>query len=240
MSNPVARLLLPLLLVLTPLAPGAASAQSAGSDVTGLPLVEVPAPVVGSGRTLAVILSGDGDWAGKVRDFAAALAARGVPEVGLKMRAYLTSGARDPQQLARDVERIVRHYSAAWGTERVALIGYSRGADLAPFAAARLPADLRARLSLVALIGPAEKASFQFSLSDLWRDNHHPTDLPILPEVERLRGIRMICMYGANEGDSLCRVAPAGLLQNTQHPGGHRVHDESLVIDLLLKALGLD
>jgi type IV secretory pathway VirJ component len=235
-SKARARRLAPLLLGALLLAPRAAG-QGYGDDVGGLPLVEVPAPGAARGRTLAIVLSGDGDWAGKVNELSSGLAAGGVPVVGFRMRAYLTSGQRTPADLARDVERVARHYSAAWGTSQLALIGYSRGADLAPFAANRLPADLRARLRLVALIGPAEQTSFHFELSDLWRDNRHPTDLPTLPEAERLRGIRTLCVYGADEQDSLCRIAPPGLLQLTQHPGGHRVHDESVVIDLLLREL---
>ena len=96
-------------------------------------------------HTLAIVLSGDGGWADIDQRVGQRLQARGVDVVGLDMRDYLRKGHHDPASVGFDVSRIARRYVALWGQRDVAIIGYSRGADLAPFAAANLAPDVRQR-----------------------------------------------------------------------------------------------
>src|SRR5262249_43099572 len=99
--------------------------------VAGLPLVEVPALPAknggGASDRLAVIVSGDGGWAGIDREVGAALAARGIPVVGLNSLSYFWQ-EKPPEVVGRDLARILDHYLAAWHKERAILIGYSLGA----------------------------------------------------------------------------------------------------------------
>ena len=97
-------------------------------------------------------MSGDGGWAGLDKDIAAALAADGIPVVGLDSLRYYWS-ARTPEGLAADTDRMIRYYLAHLGKQRVLLIGYSQGADVLPFAVNRLPEATRARVRLAAVLG---------------------------------------------------------------------------------------
>jgi type IV secretory pathway VirJ component len=213
----------------SPATPAAKNAPS----VAGLPLVEVPAKIQG-GKTLAVILSGDGGWAGIDRDVAAALAAKGIPVVGWNSLQYFWT-ARKPDEAARDLERIVRHYLAAWDRSDVLLIGYSFGADVLPFFADRLPADLLERVRLVALLGPGKTADFEFHVTD-WLGGGSKGQ-PVLPEVRKLGGHPpVLCLYGSKESDSLCpQIAPplgkAQVLPGAHHFGG----DYDALAALILK-----
>ena len=212
--------------------PGHVSAQD------HLPLVEVPAAGVDS-MTLALLISGDGNWAAADRKMSAALAARGIAVVGLEARTYLTHRHPDPDIAARDVEGVLRAYLDRWHRSDIVLVGYSRGADMIPFVANRLPGDLRERIHKIVLIGPVENASFQFHYIDLVKNVHRPTDLPLLPEVERLDWADVLCIYGEDEHDTLCRAAPPGLMETDEHAGGHRIHDPeelaSTVVDWLTR-----
>ena len=110
-----------------------------------LPVIEVPARA-GAPPTdlLAIILSGDGGWAGLDKEVAQALAEHGIPVAGLDSLRYFWS-ARTPQRLAGDIDRMIRYYLEHFGKQRVLLIGYSQGADVLPFAVNRLaPATARA------------------------------------------------------------------------------------------------
>ena len=102
--------------------PPAAVVQSptshAASTVADLPLIEVP--VTGAGSTFAVMLTGDGGWASADRAIAKALATHGIPVVGLSSPRYLMS-ARSPEEISRDLARILRHYITAWGRSRIAV-----------------------------------------------------------------------------------------------------------------------
>ena len=191
----------------------------ASDDVGALPLHVVP-PKVLPPVALAVLLTGDGGWAAIDRRIADALAAHGVAVVGLDSRAYLMHG-RTPDEASADVARIIRRYSAQWSSPRMAVIGYSRGADIAPFVVNRLPADLRASLSLVALLGPAERADFEFHWTDLLSDRSNASDRPILPELERLRGTTVLCVYGQDEKESLCRLADTSAVHVDRRAGRH-------------------
>ena len=94
-------------------------------DIDDLPVTEVHAG--GESDEFALLLTGDGGWAGLDQELAARLAASGVPTVGLNSLKYFWT-ERTPQQTARDVARVLRHYFAAWnkrlirGTHRLSFV----------------------------------------------------------------------------------------------------------------------
>jgi type IV secretory pathway VirJ component len=199
------------------------------AGLSDLPIVEVPAqpaaaqPGVappGEARTdsFAVIMSGDGGWAGLDQDVAAALAAKGIPVVGLdSLRYYWT--ARTPDGLAADTDRMIRYYLAHFGKQRVLLIGYSQGADVLPFAVNRLPEATRARVALVAVMGMSEHALFEFHLSSWISDSN--AGPATLPEINRISGIPVLCIYGTDESDSLCPKLDPKKFKIVKLKGGH-------------------
>ncbi|HEY9024995.1 MAG TPA: AcvB/VirJ family lysyl-phosphatidylglycerol hydrolase, partial [Burkholderiaceae bacterium] len=128
------------------------------AQLADLPIVEVPAEG-SSGRRFAVLLSGDGGWAGIDKGIAAALVQQGVPVAGFDSLRYFWS-ARTPEGLAADLDRVIRYYAARWKRKEVILVGYSQGADVLPFALNRLPARTRSSVRLTALLGLGQKASF--------------------------------------------------------------------------------
>ncbi len=187
------------------------------AKVDGLPLVEVPAQ--GAGDTLAVIVTGDGGWASIDKSLGEAFSAAGIPVVGLDSVRYFWK-KRDPDEAGQDLARIARHYLAAWGKEKLLLLGYSSGADVLPFMANRLPPDLRARVKLVALLSPAKQASFEFHVSQ-WFSSATRDTKPVMPEVATLAGTKVLCIYGDQETDTLCPALGAGLAALKQLGGGH-------------------
>jgi type IV secretory pathway VirJ component len=199
------------------------AAQAAGPlaspDVGDLPLVEVRA--TGHTGTLAVFLSGDGGWVDIDKRIGEVLAERGIDVIGFDDKAYLRGKHRDANGTASDVARVAAHYLGAWNDHRLVLVGYSRGADLLPFVANRLPPALRPRVALIAMLGMQERASFTYRFSDLWATHSRPTDIPIAPELERLRGLNMACVYGRDESESLCRGVDTTLVQPMARPGKH-------------------
>lgn len=186
-------------------------------DVDDLPLVELPAATPDR-ETFVIMLSGDGGWAGLDKEVAKQLNARGLPVVGWDSLRYFWH-ARTPDGAARDLGRVIEHYTRAWGTSRVLLVGYSQGADVMPFLLNRLPEATRRRVASIALIGLGKEAFFDFSVSH-WIGQ--PTGgLPIGPEVGRGHMGRYLCIYGSDEDDSACRTLQGGGLRRVELPGGH-------------------
>lgn len=198
-----------------PEAPPAAAADSIGD----LPL-RVFAPRGAPDDAMVVMVTGDGGWATLDRTVGDSLAAHGMPVVGLNAHHYFST-QRTPDGASQDLQRVIQHYMALWGRDRVVLVGYSRGAETLPFMISRLPADLLAHVAVIALIGPAPNANFKFHFVDLFKDEHRKDDLMTVPEIEKLRGLNVLCFYGKNEKESACRELPDGVATLVELPGGH-------------------
>jgi type IV secretory pathway VirJ component len=208
------------------------------NDVHGLPII--PLHASGHSQTLAIVLSGDGGWADIDKQIGETLATRGVDVVGFDDRAYLFGAHRDADGTARDVSRVARHFMPLWGDDRLVLIGYSRGAALVPFVATRLPEPLRGELALVAMLGLPIHASFKYRFSDLWATRTRAQDTPILPELVKLRGTNMMCVYGRQEDESLCRsITDTTLVHPYAREGKHHFDgDYRAITDQILARLG--
>ncbi|MGH8060595.1 MAG: virulence factor family protein [Pseudoxanthomonas sp.] len=185
------------------------------ASLVDLPLIEVPA--TGKGDTFAVLLSGDGGWAGLDKEVADALVAKGIPVVGFDSLRYFWK-PRKPEELAGDLDRSVRYYAGHWKKTKVLLVGYSQGADVLPFAVNRLPTATRAMVAQTVLMGLGDNASFEFHLANwIGKDD----GLPIMPEVEKLQEADTLCVYGDDDDDSICPKIPPGHVQVEALPGGH-------------------
>jgi type IV secretory pathway VirJ component len=184
-----------------------------------LPLIEVPAaPGAAPMDSFAIVMSGDGGWAGLDKDVAQALSARGVPVVGLDSLRYFWS-KRAPEGLAADTDRLIRYYLEHLGKKRVLLVGYSQGADVLPFAVNRLPAATRSHVALTVLMGMSEHAVFEFHVSNwISDDNSGPATRP---EVERMSGTPVLCIYGEGDDDSLCPKLDPAKVRIVKMKGGH-------------------
>jgi type IV secretory pathway VirJ component len=163
-------------------------------------------------------MSGDGGWAGLDQDVAGALSATGIPVVGLDSLRYFWT-ARTPDGLAADTDRMIRYFAAHYGRQRVLLIGYSQGADVLPFAVNRLPAPTRAQVALTAVMGMSEHALFEFHLSSWISDSD--AGPATLPEIDRITGTPVLCIYGADESDSLCPKLDPKKFAVVKLKGGH-------------------
>lgn len=196
----------------------AASGAAMSGTLADLPLVEVPA--ARPGQLMAVIYSGDGGWRDIDKQLGEALAAAGVPVVGVDSLRYFWT-ARTPERVGGDLGRIIATYTARWQTPRVTLIGYSFGADILPFAYNRLPDSERARVVQLSLLGVGPRAAFEFSVTG-WFGGAPPADAPaVLPEVRRIPATRVQCFFGDEEEDTLCRDPALAGVEIVRTTGGH-------------------
>jgi type IV secretory pathway VirJ component len=207
--------------------------EAAPAQLADLPVVEVPTPV--AGKRFAVLLSGDGGWAGIDKDIAAELARQGVPVAGFDSLRYFWA-KRTPEGLAADLDRLVRHYAARWQRSEVILIGFSQGADVLPFALNRLPERTRAAVRLSVLLAPAEKASFEFHVSN-WLGPSG--DKPVLPEAQKLQAARTLCVHGSAEKRSLCPQLSPAQAQVVTIKGNHHFDGDYVgLANRILRAAG--
>ena len=202
--------------------------------LAGIPLVELPA--TGTSGRLAVIVTGDGGWRKIDQRVSDPLRAAGIPVVGFLASDYFRT-RRTPEESAAALETVIRTYQNRWQKPKVILVGYSRGADVLPFMIARLSPSLRSSIQLIALLGLEPMIDFKYNPPWTWA--HYTTREPqvrVLPEVQKLRGSNVLCVYGEKESDSLCPQL-AGSFKVIREPGGHHFAGRYREVgDLILSA----
>ncbi len=187
-------------------------------DISGLPLAELP--VAHPSGLMAVVLSGDGGWRDLDKTIAEDLQRDGVPVVGLDSLRYFWS-KKTPDETTRVVAALMETFMARWHADKVALIGYSFGADVMPFVYNRLPENLRAHVSLIALMGFSKTADFEISVRG-WLGEPPGTDaIPVLPEADKIPPRLMQCIYGHEEGDTACPALESRGVETYRRNGGH-------------------
>ena len=197
------------------------AAAALPQDVADLPLIEVPAQGDRLEQRIAIILTGDGGWAGLDIAVADQLAQRGVAVVGLSSVKYFWQ-TRKPEEAAAALTRIIGHYGAARPLADFVVIGYSFGAALAPALINRLPQAARARITAQVLISPDAEAVFEIHVGDWFGSTVHEGAIPVLPELAK-SSVPAICVHGADEGaDSFClKLAGQTNVRQLELPGGH-------------------
>jgi len=217
-----------------PLAESRASAGPDAARVAQLPLT--PLAAQGAGDTLAVFYSGDGGWAGIDQGVAAGFVRAGVPVVGVDSLRYFWT-PRTPQGAADDLAAILHRYMTAWGKTKVLLTGYSFGADALPAIVQHLPADLRSRVELVALVGVDKDGELELRPGD-WLNLTSASAYPIAPTLASLKGLPLMCVYGDQEKDAACPVFGSGVIRPVRLSGGHHYDgDFAAVSQAVLSAL---
>jgi type IV secretory pathway VirJ component len=194
-------------------------------DVVDLPLVEVPAQGSFANR-VAIILTGDGGWAGLDVAIADQLSRRGIAVVGLNTLKFFWQ-TRKPGEVAEALTRIIGHYSAEHAQADFVVIGYSFGAALAPVVINRLPDDARSRLAAQVLISPDPEAVFEIHVGDWFGSTQHKGAIAIAPEIAKTR-VPVICVHGDEEGaDSFCQtLAGKPNVRQLVLPGGHHYNGD--------------
>jgi lysylphosphatidylglycerol synthetase-like protein (DUF2156 family)/type IV secretory pathway VirJ component len=201
------------------LAPGA-TAPTTG--IANLPLVELPAEP--RGPLLAIVLSGDGGWRDVDRSIAQKLQSDGVSVVGWDSLRYFWT-KKSPEQTARDLGAVIDTYTSRWGTSKIALIGYSFGADVLPFAYDRLSPEAKIRVVQLSLLGFAPAADFEITVSGWLGAAPGKEALPTGPAIAPIDAAMVQCFYGAEEDDSAC-PSLTGKAEVFRVSGGHHFdHD---------------
>lgn len=213
------------------------AAATAPAGVDGLPLVELPAK--NPGKTLGVIVTGDGGWAGIDQQIGEIMAAHGVNVIGFNSLKYFWT-AKTPEEMARDLERVLSFYAAKWGAERSIVVGYSIGADVLPFMTGRMSDAAKARLALVAMLGPGTHADFEFHLSNWLTTENVPEGAPMIPEMAKLEKTPVLLICGSEEEGTLCQNYQAANVKSLVLPGGHHFNKEYTHIALtILREAGI-
>ncbi|MER8447649.1 virulence factor family protein [Mesorhizobium sp. M1066] len=200
----------------------AQSTAPAGDALADLPLTVLPAAA--SHDTMAIVLSGDGGWRDIDSEVGVALSQAGVPTVGIDSLRYFWT-RKPPETIAADLARIIEHFTKTWKVRRVALIGYSFGADALPAAYNQLPPAEKNRVSLISLLALSSSAEFEFDVSG-WLGMDGDTSHPTLPDVAKIPASILQCVYGTDDDESVCAKLAGSGADVVEMDGGHHFDDD--------------
>ena len=200
-----------------------------------LPLVERPAAATAAAQPyFAILLTGDGGWRAVDAELTRELNRHGVSVAGLLSDEYFGT-PRTQEEVARDVEQLIDTYGARWHRQKVLLIGYSRGADALPIALVHMTPPLRQRIVLAALLAPSP--STELEIVPWWKPGRSAPSVALAPLVRSIHDVRLMCVHGEDEDETLCDALPKGAAVDVKTPGGHhfdRDYDE--LARLILRA----
>ncbi|MFC0408015.1 virulence factor family protein [Roseomonas elaeocarpi] len=170
--------------------------------------------------TFVIILSGDGGWQDLDRTIGNILQARGIPVLGWDCLEYFWRH-RSVEDVAQDVTAAIEAYAARWRTPRVALVGYSFGADVLPSAYNRLPPSTRARVRLISCLAMSRDADYEITASG-FVGLGGSDEIAIEPELSSVNQDIFQCFYGRDEADETgCTLLDAKRAQIIETAGGH-------------------
>jgi type IV secretory pathway VirJ component len=214
----------------------AALLLTAGAAAPAPSGVEIPFAAQAAGDTLAVFYSGDGGWRALDQKVARHLADNGVPTLGVDSLNYFHV-RRSPEAAADDLAAALHRYEQQWGRSKVVLIGYSFGADALPAIIPHLPADLRAHIDRLVLIGTGPMGDLQFHPVS-WLDLAAADAFPVAPTIALLKDLKITCVYGDQEKHDICPTLPDARVAKIRLPGDHHFNrDYAALGSAVLKAL---
>jgi type IV secretory pathway VirJ component len=204
-------------------------------DVADLPITDIP-PTKGDAHRIAIVITGDGGWAGLDRGVADALNADGVRVIGFSTLKFFWH-KQTPEAATDAIARVIAHYGKQYPDARFVLIGYSFGASLVPVVANRLPGEARARVDGGVMISPDDEAVFEIHVGDWFGSTHHDEAMPVEPELAASK-VPIVCVHGVDEDDSFCKKPQPAAVKVVTLPGGHHYDgDYKALGDLIARNL---
>jgi type IV secretory pathway VirJ component len=205
---------------------------------------ELPVSIIrppGVATALALIVSGDGGWRDIDKQIGEKLAARGIAVIGVDSLRYFWS-QKSPAQIGADFGVLLQHYSAEFGVDKLALVGFSFGADVMPDVWPALPRAVRDKVKLVSLLSLGLNADFEITV-DGFVGAPAEKDRPLAPLMKQLPLERTQCIVGkelVDEKETACTAPEFKGGELIQLDGGHHFDgDYAKPANAILRRLGV-
>ena len=190
----------------------------AQTDIQSFPLQEIQSPEAPKG--LIFYITGDGGWNTFSKDLGAALAKKGFSVVALDSKKYFWD-AHTPETFTSDLTFIINYYQGKLKIRDWILVGYSFGADVAPFALSRLNKLLIPKACV--LLDPSASTDLEIKLADMLQFTDVVRKYSVTDEIQKTK-CPTLCVYPLEEQ----RTAPTNqqsLVRIQKLPGDHRFND---------------
>ncbi|MBD0377100.1 MAG: hypothetical protein ICV51_15915 [Flavisolibacter sp.] len=170
-------------------------------------------------KPLILYITGDGGFNSFSTAFMNELNKSGYAVVALDAKTYFWK-KKKAEEAASDVERLMNNYLRAWNHKNFFVIGYSFGADVAPFILSRLSAELYNRCTHLVLMSPSPTTDFEAKVVNMMGFGLQGKER-VPPEINKLNK-PILFLFGKEEKDFPLQQITAPNKQVVILEGGHR------------------
>jgi type IV secretory pathway VirJ component len=175
--------------------------------------------------TMAIIYSGDGGWRDIDSEVGAALQAQGIPVVGMDALRYFWTELK-PQQVADDLDRIIKNYRREWKVKNVVLIGYSFGASVLPATYNLLEPEQKSHVVQMSLLALAREVDYEISVTGWLGVAGEGKGGDSVEDLKKINPKLVQCIYGTDDDDDPCPTLAASGVETVAIEGGHHFDED--------------
>ncbi|MFD2966120.1 AcvB/VirJ family lysyl-phosphatidylglycerol hydrolase [Sphingobacterium bambusae] len=191
---------------------------------TDLP-IHILAAKENKGDQLLFFLSGDGGWTSFDQGLAAAYTKQGFTVMGLDAQKYFWQ-KRSPEETTAAISHVLQLYLKEHPNARIALMGYSFGACIAPFVANRLIGKPKENLKEIILLSPDTHGDFEIHVSDMLSFGLRQNPYDVVAELRKTSGIQRLCLFGDGEDSAVTQAFKRIGVAVEILPGGHHYNND--------------
>ncbi|ANH81476.1 virulence factor family protein [Niabella ginsenosidivorans] len=183
-------------------------------------------------KPLVVYISGDGGFNSFTNSFCTAINKDGYTIAAINARSYFWS-KKTPEQAAADLTAYLDAAVKGRPNRQIILIGYSFGADVAPFIVNRLPVAVKKYLVGTVLMAPSASTDFEIHIADMW-GKAKKRGMDVVAEINKLGNSRTAIIMAADDKDFPVRLVTLKNFKNEVLRGGHHFDGDT---DFLAKTV---
>jgi type IV secretory pathway VirJ component len=196
-----------------------------------LPLTIMPSAIKNE-LPLAIFISGDGGWTSFDQSLNEKLTEKGIPVLGLDAQKYFWN-ERKPMAVAEELTVAIKHYMNLWNRNSFIFIGYSFGADVAPFIANSFSSELKETLKGVYCFSPDASGDFEIHITDMLNFSSREK-YDVLSELKQIKPMNPVCIFGSDEDAEFQSILSKAAIKTEILPGSHHYNNDFEAISTLI------
>ncbi len=188
----------------------------ATAQVSSLPVKEWK---TASRLPLVVYITGDGGFNAFSIGICNSMNKSGYEISAINAKSYFYD-KKTPNQTAKDISTYLDKRLSGRENQQIILLGYSFGADVAPFIVNILPATIKSKLVSVILLSPETTTDFEIHWMDMvWTNKKR--SMNVVAEINKMTVPKTTTIFGNSENDFPVKDIKIKNYNNHILPGGH-------------------
>src|SRR5436190_3676528 len=150
-------------------------------------------------KPIVFYISGDGGYTSFTDSLCVTINKAGYKVITLNSSSYF-SDKKTPQQTTKDIVDCLNTQFSKRKNQQFVLVGYSFGADIAPFVVNALPDSIKKKMLSVVLLSPSTSTDFETHFWDMlgWKKKR---SMDVVAEVNKMDVQKTAIISGTDESD---------------------------------------